>query len=130
MIKEVDFKVLFNKEIPETIPTTPGSFTFVKKDGEEVSFDFEQSMTFAKRREREFACRYLDTVSFPEAADITEEDFINMSCFADIFVDLDEADPETKIEKILYFSIYFDNDICIDIDRNILDIYEEGALRL
>ena len=115
MISRLFFTAKFNKEIPDDIPSTPGGFTFLRDIGgndafepEEITFDFMMSSTDVDGDKRHFECWELDTSSFPESGYVTPEIFNSMIEFIDIFVDLDEADDDTKVISIENMTVVFD----------------------
>ena len=135
MITRAELKVKFNHKVPANVITTPGSYSFIKKNGEEVTFDFVITETYISRKNmktRTFVVRIPDTESFPEMADITAEDFLSMQGFTDIFIDLDEAEEDIHVEDIIYFDIEMeepDGAISkIKISKDILKAYKEVAL--
>ena len=135
MIKTLEFTAEFNKSVPETLPTTPGGFTFQYDKGgndeiaiEEITFDFEMSnTTVVSPTVRKFRLWDLDTHSFPESADITAETFSTLIAFTDIFVDLDLLPEDICVTKITGMEIEFDDTLStsIRIPDKILDKYNK-----
>ena len=130
MIKELSFTAIFNKEIPNSIPTTPGGFSFVRdvEGNSEVTFDFEDSETIVDGDKRHFTMRNLDTESFPESKHITPGMFDSIVEFSDIFVDLDDADDDVKVVAIEGMEVIFDGDIVVNVSRDLLDKYNNKYL--
>ena len=137
MISKLFFTAKFNKEIPDDIPSTPGGFTFTRDIGgndafelEEITFDFMYSSTNVDGNKRHFECWELDTGSFPASEYITPEIFNSMLEFTDIFVDLDEADDDTKVIAIENMEVVFDeaNETVITVSKALLDKYNQKYL--
>lgn len=128
MLDAISFRVLFSKEIPKGIPTTPGGFSFRRKDGKEIKFDFNNSLTECDGRSRIFYMDELDLDSFDGSENITSKDVKEMLEFEDIFVDMDECPDDVSIDKVEWFEfIFFENKdlIKVNVDQSILDDYSE-----
>lgn len=130
MLDSIRFKVRFSEPISKNIPTTPGGFQFTKSNGDEVRFDFENSLTERDGVYTTFTMDTLDLNVYEGSEKITVQDILEMKCFDDIFIDMDEVPGKVNVEDIIFFEMtFFENKhlIRVSLNHDILKNYLKGC---